>query len=516
MKFLLLPIGRIHACFGPRPFWGMLLAALLAIIPVVSFATGEPFPAVPEDGFTRVTRGSMEVVLSQAGEIESARNVFLTNRCEWNTTLISLVPEGTWVEGGDIVAELDSSDLRETLKERTVRFVNAEAELNQAQEDLLIQKLTNESQIADAQLQVRLSELQLDGYETAEFPQEMHELEREVAIAEETLSRTRKQYRFVSNMVERGYRNRSDLESERIKLLKARQELETARDQLRLLTDHTYERTIKEFQEQHTEAKRNLERMQMAANAALLSRQVRLQSRKRSFAIHKSYIERLQESIDACVIRAPSAGEVVHGRASRRRSSKPLEEGDQVRFRQTIVKIPDREQLTVEIRLHESQIRMVELGQPTEITVNATADERYRGRVSEVATVPLSGRFPNYHLKEYRVVVDVDAKGERARRLAPGMTANVNIVAARRKHAVQVPIHSVAEVAGRHVAFVRVGDNLEHRNVDVGIVNDDTVEILAGLEEAEEIVLKPRVTCAQRLIALENRYLNETAQASAW
>jgi HlyD family secretion protein len=506
----------IPARLGLRLYWGVLLAVILAVIPVVSFATAERFPDVPEDAFTLVTRGPLEVVISQAGEVESARNVFLTNRCEWNTTLISLVPEGTWVEEGEIVAELDSSELQETLKERMIRFVNAESELNQAREDLQIQKLTNESQLADAQLQVRLTELQLDGYETAEFPQQMHELEREVAIAEETLSRARKQYRFVSEMVERGYRSRSDLESERIKLLRARQGLESAQDQLSLLTKHTYERTLKELQEQHTEAKRNLERVEMAARAALLSREVRLQARKRSFAIHKSNVERLQASIDACVIRATAAGEVVHGRASSSRSSKPLEEGDRVRFRQTIAKIPDRERLTVEVRLHESQIRMIEKGQPVGITVDAAADERYRGRISEVATVPLSGRFPNYHLKEYRVVVAIDAEGERARRLAPGMTANVNVVAARRQHAVQVPIHSVAEVSGRHVAFVRVGDNLEHREVEIGVVNDEAVEILSGLEEGEQVVHKPRVTCAQRLIALEHRYLTETAQAAAW
>lgn len=495
-------------------FLAVVLIPLLAILPVASFAVSEDLPVVPEDGFGVVTRGPLEVVISQVGNVESANNLFMVNQCEWGTDLISLVPEGTRVKQGDVVAELDSSQLRQNAKQRMIQLVNAEAALKQAEEDFQIQELTNESQIARAELRTRLARLQLDGYLEAEYPQQLHELENAVALAEEELVRAKKQHDFSSEMVKLGYRTPASCEDQRLKLLKAKQTLQQARGRLDLLTDYAYQRTMTQLEAADQEAERELHRVQTAARAAILSRTVRLQARKRVYEAHQSALERLERSIAACVIKAPADGEVVHGRASSSRSSKGLEEGDRVRYLQTIALLPDRERMKVELRLHESCIRLIEKGHPAQVKVDSLPDITFAGTVSEVSTVPLSGRHPNYDLREYKVVVQLDVDADIVRQLAPGMSANVDVMAARRPDAIRVPIHSVAQVADRHVAFVRRGDQLEAREVSVGLSNDASIEILDGLQPGEEVVLRPRVTCAKLLTDLEGRYLAERSVAT--
>ena len=301
------------------------LCVVLAIGgPVISYATSEVFPPVPNDGFTVVTRGPMEQVIKQSGSLESAKNAVLISECEWTTKVIWLAPEGSWVEKGDIVAELDSSEIQARFDERQIRLLNAESLLHQAIGDVEIQMLRNESVYADARLQARLANLQLEGYVNAEYPQELHQLESAAALAEENLSRAEETFEYVSEMVALGYNNQDDRESERLKLLKAEQTFELAQDRLRLLKQHTYERTLTELEAIDAEAQRELQRVESAGRSALLSREVSLKSRQRSYEIYRAYQERLQGNIDACTIRAPQAGESsTHaGLATRRSRSK--------------------------------------------------------------------------------------------------------------------------------------------------------------------------------------------------
>lgn len=497
-----------RSSFRPKSFWTLagLLGVIALVVPISTYALPESFPAIPPDGFALVERGPMEVVVSQIGNVESAGNVFLTNQCEFSTRIISIVPEGTRVKAGDVIAELDSSSLRQMAMQREVYVVNAEAALKQAEEDMRIQKLQNESRLANAELAVRLTSLKFEGYQEAEFPRQLHELQGAVALAEEAVTRGEEQLEFARRMVTLGYRNRSEEEKQRLALLKSRQDLEFAKDRLKVLEDFTHQRQLKQFEALAVEAKAQLERIQKVNHSAILNREIRLQSYQRSYLVYKNYLDRLNRSIAACTIRAPRDGEVIYGLESSSSSSR-LKEGSSVYYLQSIAKLPDREHLQVQLRVHESRINMLEEGQPAVITIDAAQGKTFRGRVSKISTVPLSPRHPQYDLREYGVVVDIINEPEIATALAPGMTATANIVAAERQSAIQIPIQAIVEVAGRHVAFVRRGDNVEPREIAIGMTGNDSIEILSGLDEGEQVVLKPRITCAQRIVALEGRLL---------
>ncbi len=488
-----------------------ILAATSITIPVVTLAVADKYPAVPDEGFAIVTRGPMELLITQSGEVDSADNDIVVSQCEWSTRVISIVPEGTWVEKGDIIAELDSSSIKERFQDRAVLLVNATARLADAQEDLRIQKLTNESILADAKLQLRLSKLQLEGYEQAEHPQKLHQLEAAAVLAEEELSRGEKQLEFVEDMVRLGYRSQSERDKERINVMKKKQALELATDKLNVLKDFTYERTLTRLKAIALEAEREFERVKLASKASILRREISVRSRERSYRIYKDYQDRLEKNIAACTVRATKSGEVIYAKTSSSSTSR-IDEGSSMRYLQPIAKIPDRDRLQVKLRLHESNIRLIRTDLPTTLKVDAIGLDQFQGHVSHLSTVPLAGRYPNYHLREYRVTVDIDADPEMARTLAPGMTATVNIIAEQREAALHTPVQSIVEVAGQHVAFVRQGENLEHRVVEVGISSDEKIEILSGLEEGEEIVLKPRVTCAQRIVSLQKQFAESPDQ----
>src|SRR5262249_5093485 len=63
----------------------------------------------------QVKAANLPVVVSERGSLESAKNEDVRCQVEGQTTIIKIVPEGTAVKKGEVVCELDSSALKDSL-----------------------------------------------------------------------------------------------------------------------------------------------------------------------------------------------------------------------------------------------------------------------------------------------------------------------------------------------------------------------------------------------------------------
>lgn len=501
----------------------LLVAGGAFAISTSGVRSGERASEVSDDavGTVRVRRAPLRVTVSSRGTLKSLNSKLLVSRVEWRTRIIDLVPEGAWVVKGQVVCELDSSELEKKLKERQVRYTRARASLRQARENLELQKLDNERHIAAAKLALALADLDLKKFRDGEFPQQRKSLQSEITLAEEALTRARAYHDFVKRMAIKGYRSRDDVEKARIDLVEAQVDLRTAEDKADVLKDFTYERTITELEHFVEETRRRLERVRNQAELALLQVKAELSSSERSFRIHREYMKRLQMNIAACTIRASQAGQVIHANddSSRRHNREPIQLGAQVRYRQPIIKLPDLSRMAVGTRIHESHINQVEVGQPAAVRVEADQDRVYRGRVASVATVPAETRWSQPELKEFEVLVELADKrrnqsGPRNVALKPGLTAEVEVEIDRRDFVLQVPLSAVVEVAGERWCFVISPDGPEQRHVDVGQSDEFAVEIVGGLSEGEPVAASPRTELAGQLARLEVS-ASETSAAAA-
>jgi hypothetical protein len=96
--------------------------------------------------------------------------------------------------------------------------------------------------------------------------------------------------------------------------------------------------------------------------------------------------------------------------------------------------------------------------------------------------------------KKYIVQVRIDGEpGD----LRPGFTAEVEIIVAELHDVIAVPVAAVAEQQGRFFCGVRHGDAVDRREVTLGQGNDKLVEITAGLEAGEVVVLNPRAAIGE-------------------
>lgn len=125
------------------PFSRRTLIALVAVVVLAPTAWLLARPAA-DDGaalVASVQEGEFIVTVSTAGELRASNSVQIQGPMEmqragaFNVKITSLVPEGTLVKAGDIVAELDRASLAQRLQETSLAVQKAEAVNEQAMLD---------------------------------------------------------------------------------------------------------------------------------------------------------------------------------------------------------------------------------------------------------------------------------------------------------------------------------------------------------------------------------------------
>src|SRR5258707_15518707 len=96
-------------------------------------------PAAPDNALVaRVKRGPFAVTVTTSGELRARQFVQITapsgaqQAGAWQMKIQSIVPEGTIVKQGDVVAELDRSTLANKFDEVRLALTKAEAQYEQA------------------------------------------------------------------------------------------------------------------------------------------------------------------------------------------------------------------------------------------------------------------------------------------------------------------------------------------------------------------------------------------------
>ena len=517
--------------------------------------------------------GPFRITITENGTIDSLSNATLKNSVEGTTTIISLVAEGSRVnapveseiEGvvefvdvgseaeksvrvraedgteklysftmgpytellvedrakirkgdyiaGDMVCELDSSTLVEQEKQQQIDVTTASADLEKASKALEIQDSTNESLEAQARLAKQLADLDLEKYtaEGGEYQQQVETIQGEMKKIEEEQAMAQEEYEKVRDQARRGYTNLNTLEASRIKVNQQKILLAVKSSELKLLEKFTRIRTEAELEQMAKETERETKRVKLEGEAQMAGLKADYDARKLTLQVEEEKLERLLRQIKACRLIATQQGEVVYASQKSSRSEPVvIEEGATVRERQSIINLPDLDQMKVDARIHESRISRIGIGQPVEIQIDAVTGVTFHGILDTVSSVPSPGNWPNTDLKEYEASIRITDTNDDVRKLKPGMTAEVRIIVDDRKENVmQVPVQSVLSLAGKYFAYVATGKDVERRELKVGDANDEYLEILDGIAEGDRVVMNPRTHFSREINELELKLLGE-------
>ena len=190
----------------------------------------------------------------------------------------------------------------------------------------------------------------------------------------------------------------------------------------------------------------------------------------------------------------------------------------------TLMTLADMSVITAEVRVDETDIVNVKLGQPAEVTIDALPKQVFKGVVSEIgnnAIVRSTGvstsqqTSASQEAKDFKVVVTLQ---DPPRNLRPGLSATAKITTASRTNALAIPIQAltvrseddlkqvqtkgsvqVAAPSGGQEeepqskkdiqgVFVVRNHKVDFVPVETGIAGTTNIEILKGLKVEDEVV----------------------------
>jgi HlyD family secretion protein len=240
-----------------------------------------------------------------------------------------------------------------------------------------------------------------------------------------------------------------------------------------------------------------LEQAQLAVDTA----EVDLQAQVHTIEQYRSALKRATDDLARTTIRSPMDGVLIQLDAEKGETVVP---GSTNLPGSVIMTVADMSRLLAEVEVSEVDVVAVELGQITEVTVDALGkDEPEIGRVVEIAT---SGRRdPTQGTIRFRVKVALDDPNPSLR---PAMTAKVDILTATSEDVLSVPIQAVVkrsvdedgeelrgsaakEVDETDVVYVVVDGEATVRPVTTGVSDVLHVEITDGLSPEEVAVIGP-------------------------
>ena len=229
------------------------------------------------------------------------------------------------------------------------------------------------------------------------------------------------------------------------------------------------------------------------AKAEADSIEARIGALREQIRVAERQIEVQQTDLANYVIRAPFSGVAISKDAQPGEMVSPVSAGGGF-TRTGISTIVDMHSLEVEVDVNESYISRVSAGQDVDAVLDAYPDWHIPARV--ITLVPTADR------QKATVLVRLAFK-ELDPRILPDMAIKVTFLregdataTASAQPTALVPRPAIKTIGPDNYAFVLRGDAVERRAVRLGGTDGDRVEVLAGLQSGDRVVLSPPTALA--------------------
>jgi len=460
-------------------------------------------------------KATLRITVSERGNLESC--VTVDGICEVNSTnirdikIISLVPEGTKVNKGQIVCKFDSSEIEKNLAQQDIKVKQARSKIETTKQELEIQRNKGESEIIAAKVELVLATLDLEKYQKGDYIAETTKQKGVIRLNEKDFSEAKNKLEQFNALMKRGFRSPEQVRVQETVVAQTKLQYESAMLELKVKENYDYKRKSTEFSAKADQASKKVEQAKATLKAQMLKATSEYESASATADIEQQQFEEFLKQKDKTVIRAEQDGIVAYANESWYDSSRQIREGASVYARQKIFSLPDMTKMQVKVNIHESLIKKIKVGQNAEIRIDAFPNIVFVGTVTKVSQLADSTRpWMSGGVKEYPTVVVLNSLQNYD--LKPSMTAEARILVGELDNVLVVPVTAVAEHKGEFYAFVEEPGGIRRRKVKTGENNETHVQILDGLKEAEQVALDARLRAAAEFKLEEGKQATDSSQ----
>ena len=251
-----------------------------------------------------VRRGPLRISVVESGTIKAREQVIIKNEVEGKTSILYLIPEGIRVKKGELLVELDASNLMDEKIDQQIRVQNAEAAYVGARENLAVVENQAQSDVDKAELAYGFAQEDLKKYLEGDYPNELKEARSRITLAKEELTRATEKWEWSKKLSDEKYISQTELNADELTVKQKELDLELSQNNLGLLKNFTHKRMLAQLKSDVKQARMAFERTGRKAKADVVQAKANLEAKKAEFERQKDKLKKIEEQTEKTKIYA--------------------------------------------------------------------------------------------------------------------------------------------------------------------------------------------------------------------
>jgi len=438
------------------------------------------------NAYHTVTRADLTVTVTESGVLKAVREYPIINPLSGNSKIIFITPQGTIVKEGDKIVELDAESMRESRKTLELEIETSKTSKVTAQNNLLIDQSTSDSDVRNAKKDIIFAEMDLQKFEEFDNTQQLRNAETDISNAEDAYKLSSQRFGWSEKLAEQGFETKSQVDRDKLDVNLKTKALETAKNKLQTLVKFDLPKEKAELDSKVTEAIKKHERVVKQGDSKITLAKAALASAERKLKLNLEQLADIDDKLSKVILNAPASGMVLYNQVNRRSNQGSIEKGATVTKNRELVVIPDLSQMKVRLKVPEFHISKINNGQLAYVTIESVRSDRLKAEVIFVSAVPDKDNSwfssgDKFYIVEVLITDPLpDVK--------PSVSAKVEIITHELKDSLLIPIQSILTEKGKYYCFTKDGGDTK-KEVQLGIINNSYAQVLDGIQQGEEILL---------------------------
>ncbi len=461
---------------------------------------------------TEVQRGTLVATVNAAGNVSAPNQATLAFQSTGRVAKVN-VALGDKVKSGQVLMELDTTDLQLALKTAQTSLASAQADYDASQTNLPLALKTAQATLASAQANYDAQTTNLPlAVKTAQatLASAQANLDAEVAknatntdqliVAKAALDKgtiALQQAQSAYDTV--AWRSDVGMTTQAATLANATSDYNSALSTYKITAATINDTAVRTAQAQVDSAKAALEQAQHNQDTSLRTAQAQVDSAQAAVDQAQHNLDTSQRVAQASVDNAQVAVDQAQRNLDKARIIAPFDGtvaavnydvGDTAGTSSALV-LADTTQLQVKVLVAEVDMAKIKVNETAQMTLDALPGATYNAKVIQVGPVgTVTQGVVNYP-------VTVAVTGNDGSEVKPGMTANLAIVVDQRQNVLLLPNRAIHTQGNLKVVTVLYKGQQITTPVQLGLENDTNAEITSGLQEGD-VVLLTQTTTTQR------------------
>jgi HlyD family secretion protein len=433
---------------------------------------------------TEAEHGPFDISIIESGRLEARRSVTLASDLPSNKAkIIFLKTEGATVKPGAVIVKFDKAPFIEDVAKLTGDISDASTALAQAEEEMQLAIQQGRAKTDGMKHNVEVAKLKHKSLEEAELPLRQAKSKNDLQAAEQKLRQARKKADSMKGLLDQGFTKRGEYQQAKEAMNTAGAELQLAKQQDRLLGEMIAPGEIRQSELKLVELERQLDDQKVMAQHNMAVKNTVLIRLRHRFETLKKSLKSAELLLDKTILTAPVPGFVVYKTVSVQGEMRKVQVGDSVWQHNGFIVLPDMSEIITDLKVRETDISQLEVGQKALIRPQAYPNMTLNGRVETIGTLATA---KNEEMPRFLVRVVIDGKDPKLR---PGMTVRASIQAAHLQDVVRIPVEAVFYSGDQTVSFLWKMNKAEAVVIETGPSDGNYIVITSGLTGGEKLLL---------------------------